>query len=101
MALDVMQIYQERSGQEKKGHKNNNPNIKDKDGDKDGKADKEEGASFGQEGAEVKACFKCGAKDYKSCPYDNLKNVREKKQKLREQKGSNHLSIGTEDDVFF
>ena len=76
MALDVMQIYQENSGLEKKqGNENNNLNIKEKDGDKDGKANKEEGASFWQDGAEVKACFKCGAKDYKVCSGDNLKRL--------------------------
>lgn len=71
------------------------------DGDDDGEADKEEGASFRHEGIEVKACFKCGAKDYKSCPCDNLKNAREKEQKRQKQKGSNHLLIGTEDNTFF
>ena len=37
-----------------------------------------------QQGIEEKICFKCNAPYYKTCPYNNLKNIREK----------NNLNIG-------
>ena len=65
MALDVMRIYQKSPR-----HNQNNQS-------KDNENNNQEGASFVQKEDEKK-CFKCGAKDYKTCPCDNLKRVRER-----------------------
>ena len=93
MALDVMRIYQ-------KHPKENNRDRNKQDDD----AKEEEGATFVQDEKETKGCFKCGAKDYKKFPCDNLKKVREKEQKKKDKKNDKeeqHLHVGTERSVHF
>ena len=74
MALDVMRIYQKNP---KEFTKEMNSN---EDEDK-----QEEGTTFVQDDKETKDCFKCRAKDYKKCPCDNLKKVRERDEKRKEK----------------
>ena len=47
--------------------------------------DNDEGAAFVQKEEDKKKCFKCGASDYKKCPCDNLKRVREREQKKKDK----------------
>ena len=76
MALDVMRIYQKKP----KGYQGDK--FKKEGEDKDA----EEGAAFIQKEEDKKKCFKCGASDYKKCPCDNLKRVRERENKRRKIK---------------
>ena len=80
MALDVSRIYQKR-------RKNFNEKN-ERDNDKD-----EGGTSFLQKEEKKKAkgqCFKCGAKDYKTCPCDNLKKNKSKEKEKSEEAHTHH-----------
>ena len=88
MALDVSRIYQKK---------------KRKEGDKSERQQEREegGASFVQRDEKKKPkgqCFKCGAKDYKTCPCDNLKK---KKDKEKETKAESHAQKDEEKTVRF
>lgn len=75
MALDVMRIYQVKP----KGYQGDKPKKHRENKDSD------EGAAFVQKGVEKKFFFKCGSGDYKQCPCDNLKKVREREQKMKDK----------------
>ena len=69
MALDVSRIYRDRPAKRSSGDKEPKEN-ENKDN---------EGASFAQKN-ETKACFKCRAEDYKTCPCDNMKKSQERER---------------------
>ena len=71
VALDAMRIYQKKP----KGSQGDKPKKEGEDKDSD------EGAAFVQKEEDKKKCFKCGASDYKKCPCDNMKRIREKRTK--------------------
>lgn len=89
MTLDCMRIYQNT----KKKIFTPKNKIKNKSEDENEKDN--EGMSFGQDGNEVKACFKCGAPDYKTCACDNLKNVRKREQ----QKSAENLLMLANEEI--
>ena len=89
MALDVMRIYQKSPSQ------NQNSSNKERE------TNDHEGASFAQKEDEKK-CFKYGAKDYKSCPCDNMKRVREREQRKKDKDTEEqHLQVADTRTVHF
>ena len=80
MALDVSRIYQKRRKNfNEKSKRNNNKD--------------EGGTSFLQKEEKKKVkgqCFKCGAKDYKTCPCDNLKKNKNKEKDKDEEAHVQH-----------
>ena len=78
MALDVMRIYQKRPG-----HQDKKKEQTESGADKEGTAfvqkgdTKKENKKDNKKESKEKKCFKCEAADYKTCPCDNMKRVRE------------------------